>query len=277
MRALLYITCFTSLLMSACAHLDNGFLRSAEPLKSMECRQMVSIASSYAYAPGLSVEPDSIIAPLNRREQKADISMKIPLGTELGLGRGFQIGGQVAGSIGPGFRFSGYDQTFAPTSINTTYRVYLQYSFPLENGYWIGFSPGILDHREVWGSGLNYNLKLHGRGFEYPLTFSKTQPYSELKTSSSFTFRYTKLKISSRLNVSGPSAWEQNEYEQADQSLGRYAFIYTHQLEKVNTGMFMDLGLEFNKSKRHRGGQMAPIFGIKYYFHRPCFGSDQRS
>lgn len=241
----------------------------------MEHRQTMGISSSYAYAPGLSVEPDSIIAPLNRREQKADIAIKMPLGEELGLGRGFQIGGQAALSLGPGFRFAYYDEIYAPMSINSALRIYLQYSIPLEDGYWIGFSPGLLDHREVWGSGLNYNLKLHGWGFEYPLNITKTQQYHELKTSNSFTFRYTKLKISSMLNVSGPSAWQQNEYDQKDQSVGRYAFIYTHQLEKVNTGMFMDMGFEFNKSKRRRGDQVAPIFGIKYYLPWPRLRAKQ--
>lgn len=266
MRASLYLILLAALVLSACAHLDNGFLRSAEPLECMEFRSTLGISSSYTYAPGLRVEPDSIIAALNRREQKTDIGFQTPLGTDIGLGRGFQIGGQVSRSWGPGFRFPGFDEMFAPTSWTSASRAYLQYSVSLGNGYWIAFSPGILNHREVWDSGLRYRLRLHGECLEYPLTITMTEQHSELKTSHSFTFRYTELEISSKMNVSGPSAWEQNQYEQPDHSLARYAFIYTYQMEKLSMGMFMDLGFEFNRSKNRRGGQMSPIFGIKYYY-----------
>ena len=111
MRLPLYLLLLSALLLSACAHLDNGFMRSAEPLEKGEIRQFIGISSSYSYAPGLNFQPDSILV-LNAREKRADLLVQFPQGLDIGLGHGLQIGWQASFSLGPGIRFRGFDETF---------------------------------------------------------------------------------------------------------------------------------------------------------------------
>lgn len=258
MRLPLYLLLLSALLLSACAHLDNGFMRSAEPLEKGEIRQFIGISSSYSYAPGLNFQPDSILV-LNAREKRADLLVQFPQGLDIGLGHGLQIGWQASFSLGPGFRFRGFDETFPEMSRTLNLRGYLQKSFPFVDGLWIGFAPGILIHNEVWDSQLRHRLKYQGIGGEFPVTITQTHHTEGQKSSNSVTFRYTKLAVTSRLNVSGPEVWGQHEYEQPDQSIKRYALIYTHQVENSWTRIFMDLGVEFSL----KNGLVVPIFGIK--------------
>ncbi len=247
------------LMLSACAHLDNGFMRSAEPLESGEIRYATGMSSSYSYAPGLNFEPDSILV-LNAREKRADQLVQFPQGMDIGLGHGIQIGGQASFSLGQSFRFRGFmSDTYPEPSRTFNLRGYLQKSFPFVDGLWLGFAPGILIHNEVWDSQLCHRLKYQGLGGEFPVTITQTNHTEGQKNSNSVTFRYTKLAVTSRLNVSGPEFWEQHEYEQPDQSIKRYALIYTHQLENSWTRIFMDLGVEFSL----KNGLVVPIFGIK--------------
>ncbi|MDD3563736.1 MAG: hypothetical protein PHR32_08695 [Candidatus Cloacimonetes bacterium] len=253
-------------MLSACAHMDNGFMRSAQPLVAGKARMSYAISSSYSYAPGLSFQPDSILV-LSDREKKADLSCQFPAGIDIGLGQGLQIGGQASVAAGGDYHFRKYEQMYPDLSLTSSLRGYLQKSFPLANDLWIGLSPGILIHNTVWSSVTTRrsNLKHQAIGGEFPVTITKVLHSKDQKDSHSLTFRYTKLQISSRLNVSGPEAWGQHEYAQADQSIKRYALIYTHQLEKSWSGIFMDLGFEFSTIDGHNA-LAVPIFGFKYYF-----------
>ncbi len=266
MKISLYLLLLAALMLSACAHMDNGFMRSAEPLVAGKARMSYAISSSYSYAPGLNFQPDSILV-LSDREKKADLSCQFPAGIDIGLGQGLQIGGQASVAAGGDYHFMKYEQMYPDLSLTSSLRGYLQKSFPLANDLWIGLSPGILIHNTVWSSQMirRSNLKHQAIGGEFPVTITKVLHSKDQKDSHSLTFRYTKLQISSRLNVSGPEAWGQHEYAQTDQSIKRYALIYTHQLEKSWSGIFMDLGFEFSTIDGHTA-LAVPVFGFKYYF-----------
>ncbi|MCK9584532.1 MAG: hypothetical protein M0R69_06440 [Candidatus Cloacimonetes bacterium] len=274
MKAPLYLLLLSVLLLSACAHLDNGFMRSAQPLEPGQARHTWGCSSSYTYAAGLQIEPDSLLAHSDRKD-KADIYNQIPAGFDLGLGNGLQIGGQMSYALGP---YYGYPfECFLCFSDTRAFRGYLQYSLPLENDFWLGISAGILDHKEVWFHDFRYDqfkLKHHGRGFEFPLTITKVNQSSDWNRSNSLTFRYTELKVSSEMKRSGGFGQPDLVYEQADQNISRYAVIYTHQMEGQKIGLFTDLGVEYSQ----RDGDIilvAPVLGFKLYFHSHPFGKNE--
>lgn len=66
MKAPIYLLLLSILTLSACAHLDNGFMRSAEPLEKGDIRGSFGISSSYSYVPGLDFEPDYSLNLNNR-------------------------------------------------------------------------------------------------------------------------------------------------------------------------------------------------------------------
>ena len=47
MKGLVYLILLSAFMLGACAHLDNGFLRSAEPLPKGDSRGFASVSSSY--------------------------------------------------------------------------------------------------------------------------------------------------------------------------------------------------------------------------------------
>ncbi len=255
------------LMLSACAHLDNGFMRSAEPLGKGETRPFLAISSSYTYAPGLIIEPDSVLAYSDHKD-KAELHYQLPAGLDIGLGYGLQIGGQMSYGLGPYYGFPSYEAGLFPQTPNIANRAYLQYSRPLDNDLWLGISAGILNHWDLWDHKLipYFMLKHHGMGFEVPLTITKVNQSSFWNRSNSLTLRYTGLKISSELKVNGGYSAPDIVYEQADQNISRYAIIYTHQMEGLKRGSFMDLGVEYSQ----RDGDIilvTPVIGFKLYFH----------
>ncbi|MCB5261186.1 MAG: hypothetical protein LHW64_02640 [Candidatus Cloacimonetes bacterium] len=129
MKAPLYLLLLSVLLLSACAHLDNGFMRSALPLEKGEARGSFGVSSSYSYAPGLNFEPDSLM-DLNSGSRGTDLGFQLPTGMDIGLGRHFQVGGQVSLSLGDNLAGKLYSW-----SITNTSRGYLQYSHPLKDSY----------------------------------------------------------------------------------------------------------------------------------------------
>ena len=66
MKGLVYLILLSAFMLGACAHLDNGFMRSAEPLPKGGSRGFASVSSSYSYTPGLNFEPDGTLG-LNSR------------------------------------------------------------------------------------------------------------------------------------------------------------------------------------------------------------------
>lgn len=267
MKTPIYLLLLATLILSACAHLDNGFLRSAEPLQRGNSHGFVSPSLSYSYAPALNFEPDSTLA-LNSRIRQADLAFQIPGGLDIGLGKGFQIGGQL--SLAPGQDF---DAGFSP-SLTSAFRGYLQYSLPLMDSYWLGLSPGILLHSEVSSIGpplmeltsdKGHLLKQQGIGGEFPLTITRTYHSKDKKNSSSLTFRYSVIKVSSKINEYRSIFHANAIYDQADQNVSRYAIIYTHQLENGLIRAFMDFGIEFSDKK----GLVVPVIGIKTIFNPP--------
>ena len=273
MKTSLYLLLLSALMLSACAHLDNGFMRSAQPLKPGQSRHTWGGSSSYTYAAGLDIQPDSLLTYGNRKD-KADLYYQIPAGWDLGLGYGLQIGSQISIGFGPYYGFPTYEASLKGPSITSSYRGYLQYSRPQGNDFWLGISAGILDHKEVWYHDLKYHqfkLKHHGRGFEFPLTITKVNQSSDWNRSNSLTFRYTGLKVSSEMKKSGGYGKPDLVYDQADQYISRYAAIYTHQMEGQKLGLFMDLGVEYSQ----RDSDIilvAPVIGFKLYFLAHPFG-----
>lgn len=263
----IYLLLLSALMLSACAHLDNGFMRSAEPLEKGEARGSFGVSSSYSYAPGLNFEPDSLI-DLNSRSRDSKLGFQLPAGMDIGLGRNFQVGGQL--SLSPGDNLAGKTPIW---SITSTSRGYLQYSHPLRDSYWLGFSPGLLFHNEIWEIGPKipmpgenyYTLKHQSIGGEFPLTITKTNHSIDQKRSNSLTFRYSILKISSEISASKSIFHQTYYYDQPDQHISRYAIIYTHQLENDRTRTFFDVGIEFSDKK----GLIVPVIGLKTLFNPP--------
>ena len=262
MKTHIYLLLLSALLLSACAHLDNGFLRSAEPLPGGDTREFVIASSSYSYAPGLDFEPDSALG-LNSRARKADLRFQLPAGMDIGLGKGFQIGGQL--SLAPG---NDFNAGLSP-SLTSSLRGYLQYSLPLRESYWLGLSPGLLYHNEVSSIGQigdkGYLLGQHGVGGEFPLTITRTNHSKDKKNSNSLTLRYSIIRVSSKINEYQSIFHANIKYDQADQNIARYAVIYTHQLENDWTRTFLDLGIEFSDKK----GLVVPVIGLKTVFYPP--------
>lgn len=267
MKAPHYLLLLAALLLSACAHLDNGFMRSAEPLEKGETRNSFGVSSSYSMSPGLNFEPDSLLG-LNSRSKKAKLGFQFPTGMDIGLGRNFQAGGQL--SLAPG---DGLGGKYRIWSVTNTSRGYLQYSLPLGDSYWLGFSPGLLFHNEIWEVGpkafflgtSDYMLKYQSLGGEFPLTITRTDHSIDRKRSHSLTFRYSILQISSKISSSKSIFHETLYYDQPDQSISRYAFIYTHQLENELAGTFIDLGIELSDKK----GLVVPVIGVRTIFDLP--------
>ncbi|MDD2211333.1 MAG: hypothetical protein PHN71_08470 [Candidatus Cloacimonetes bacterium] len=142
MKVQIYLSLLSALILSACAHLDNSFLRSAEPLPKGKARGMALVSSSYSFAPALNFEPDSTLG-LNSRSRKADLGFQLPAGVDFGLGNGFQVGAQLALAL---------DESISPKplpSLSTSFRGYLQYSLPIRDSYWLGFAPDMLYHQGV--------------------------------------------------------------------------------------------------------------------------------
>lgn len=278
MKVPLYLLLLSVLLLSACAHLDNGFMRSAEPLEKGEIRGSFGISSSYSYAPGLDFEPEHILV-LNNRIRGSEYVCQAPVGLDIGLGKRFQMGGQVSLSGG-----GKKNNDIFP--LTNSFRGYLQYSIPLgdsdrfglSHSYWLGIAPGILFHNETWPIGGEFGipcshrhlLEHHDIGGEIPLTLTqthhfKTESLKDRKNSNSLTFRYSLIKVNSTISRSPSMFGSIYEYDQPDQSISRYAIIYTRQLENNWNRIFFDLGLEFSNKK----GLTVPIFGVKTIFGPP--------
>lgn len=259
----------SALILSACAHLDNSYLRSAEPLPKGKARGMALVSSSYSYAPALNFEPDSTLG-LNSRSREADLGFQVPAGVDFGLGNGFQVGGQLALALAESFSLEYWP------SVTTSFRGYLQYSLPIRDSYWLGFAPGVLYHQEVLSlkkqeemTGLIdeplYHLKQRGIGGEFPLTISKVKYSKDKKISHSLTFRYGIIRVSSKINEYRSIFHDDIIYDQADQNISRYAVIYTWQWEEEMANLSLDLGIEFSDKK----GMVVPVVGVKRLFDLP--------
>ena len=257
------------------------------PWKKGEIRGSFGISSSYSYAPGLDFEPEDILN-LNNRIRGSEYVCQTPAGLDIGLGNRFQMGGQVSLSGG-----GKKNNDIFP--LTKSFRGYLQYSIPLGNSdrfglshsYWLGLSPGILYHNETWPIGQEFGissssrhlLEHQGIGVEFPVTITQTHHFKthnleDRKNSNSLTFRYSQIKVSSTISTSPSMFGSIYKYDQADQSIPRYAIIYTRQLENNRNHIFFDLGIEFGNKK----GLTVPIFGIKTIFspswkkkHKPAF------
>ncbi|MCB5266311.1 MAG: hypothetical protein LHW41_08755 [Candidatus Cloacimonetes bacterium] len=271
MKAPIYLLLISALLLGACAHLDNSFLRSAEPLAKGDARGIALVSSSYSYASGLNFEPDSTLG-LNSRARKADLGFQLPADVDIGLGNGFQIGGQLALALAEDFD---RDISFPWPSLTTSLRAYLQYSLPIRDSYWLGFAPGILYHQEVLSikekdslgpiDEPGYLLQQRGIGGEFPLTISRVKHSKDKKISHSLTLRYGIIRVSSKINEYRSIFHYDIIYNQADQIISRYAIIYTWQWGDDLTPIFVDLGIEFSDKK----GLVVPVVGIKRLFDLP--------
>ncbi|MDD4560397.1 MAG: hypothetical protein WCQ59_06875 [Candidatus Cloacimonadaceae bacterium] len=267
MKVHIYLSLLSVLMLSACTHLDNCFLRSAEPLPKGKARGTASLSSSYSYAPALNFEPDSTLG-LNSRPREAELGFQLPAGVDLGLGNGFQVGGQLALALA---------ESHSWPSLTTSFRGYLQYSLPIRDSYWLGFAPGILYHQEdvslkeqepwPWGQidEPGYLLEQRGIGGEFPLTISRVKYSKDKKISHSLTFRYGIIRVSSKINEYRSIFHNDIIYDQADQNISRYAAIYTWQWEKGIANLSLDLGIEFSDKK----GMVVPVVGIKRLFDLP--------
>lgn len=269
MKVHIYLSLLSALILSACAHLDNSHLRSAEPLPKGKARGMALVSSSYSYAPALNFEPDSTLG-LNSRSREADLGFQLPAGVDFGLGNGFQVGGQLALALAESFSLEYWP------SVTTSFRGYLQYSLPIRDSYWLGFAPGVLYHQEVLSlkeleamSGYiyapGYLLKQRGIGGEFPLTISKVKYSKDKKISHSLTFRYGIIRVSSKINEYRSIFHDDIIYDQADQNISRYAVIYTWQWEEEMANLSLDLGIEFSDKK----GMVVPVVGFKRLFDLP--------
>lgn len=244
----------------ACAHIDNGFGRSAVPARAGHVVSSFKIGSSYSPAPSFRFKPDSLNVT---QERKYDLSVNSPTALEIGLGRGFAIGTQTGFSLSAGKSFPGYEE-YKRSIILPDVKFYMQISVRQSKNTWLAFTPGYLKHWEVLQPQNRIRFDSVSQGFELPLTISFVKPYQDNRTIDSFTLRYSELRYTGDFFYLGKEPWSQYFYpEQQNMYVHRYALIYTfcHEDNKLQVQKLIDLGFELTYHKEKL--MLAPVFGIR--------------
>jgi len=245
--------------------MDNGFLRSAEPVPAGELRISHAHGSSYSYSPGLELYPDSLNA-YNLRERRPLFSLQHPLQLEAGLGHGFSAGLQACFWLGNDYQFRGYEDTDLHKAPSISAKAFLQMSARIGKDHWLALTPAITIYRDIQIPQKHLLLRQGIQGCDIPLSLTKVTHHTDHKTSNSFTLRYSWQTVKGDLKVESSIPWDYSHQEFPDQprqTAYRLAAIYTFNYDKQGKGRFFDLGMESTLS--HHTWSVMPVFGIRWY------------
>jgi hypothetical protein len=270
MKALpLVALAFMLLLLIGCAHMDNGFLRSAEPLQAGELRIAHTHSSSFSFAPGLELSPDSLNT-FSKMEQRPRYSLQHPAQLEIGMGKGFTAGGQLNLWLGKDFEFSGYEDTSWHLAPSASGKAFLQWSARVGKNRWLAFAPAVSYYADIQIPHRNMLFKQRIQSVEYPLTYTRVKRHGDHKTSNSLTLRYVQHTANGDLKVKVPGepfTWDEYLFDQPEREVHRAAAIYTFHYDKDGKGRFFNLGLELIVTPGSDVTAM-PVFGMSWYSTR---------
>lgn len=252
-------------IIAGCAHMDNSFLRSAEPLAAGQQRIAHAHTSSYSYAPALVLSPDSLNV-FSERERRPLISMQHPLQWEVGISKRLGTGFQVCAWLGRDFEHKGYEDTdlhFAPSG---AIKAFIHYAVGLGEHKWLAVTPSVTAYGDIQIPHRNMLLRQSITGWELPLTYTRVYPHSESKTSNSYTLRYGQQQVHGDLKVKIPAepfSYDLLNSVQPKHTAHRVALIYTFNHEAGTKGKFVNLGMELTLTENK--WSYMPVFGISWY------------
>lgn len=253
------------LMLTGCAHMDNSFLRSAEPLSAGQQRVAHAHSSSYSYAPALVLSPDSLNV-FSERERRPLISMQHPLQWEVGISDRFGVGLQLCAWLGRDFKHQGFEDTDLHLAPSAAGKAFMHYAISVSESKWLAVTPGVTAYADIQKPHKNMLLRQRITGWELPLTYTCVNHRAETKTSDSFTFRYGQQKVLGELKVKIPTepfSYDQLISTQPDATAHRVALIYTFNHETGNKGKFVNLGMELTLTENK--WSYMPVFGISWY------------
>lgn len=255
----------TLLLLTGCG-MTNTHLRSAVPLQALEKRCSPQIGTAYSYVPLLKLKPENVETQSDKNFE-GDLSWSAPICYELGLGRGFLMGGKASLGLGPTFNKVTIEDDGDPPSLVFTYKLFVGASYQVGPNLWMGVFPTYLRHHQVWKGREQFQednrFKHTNTGFEYPITLTRIGSEDEPLKSSSFTFRFSHLKTTGKLNHNDVI------YKQPAVTAYRYALIHTRESSKfrpeinARIGRFIDIGVEFTTVGKEF--TIMPILGYSHH------------
>ena len=176
-----------ALILCGCSNIVNTHLHNAVPLEANKRLGTIGFASSsnvyslHDYAPA---EADSTV----KSRKEPQFYMQTPLSMSVGLGKGYAIGGQVAGFLGPKFKSSTYYwymsdiPSIKPTITLSLYaKLNLQKSVNLGRGVYLAVFPALGIGTGVETIAHYSKLRYYYYSVELPLTISKRIEFSNGK------------------------------------------------------------------------------------------------
>jgi len=252
------------LLFSACAYMDNTHLQSAESIPAGRAKLQLLASTSYNFIPALPLNPDSLSLshttyPVHRAYAMA---LAYPCRLSIGLGRGIEIGGQMFVYPTPKEKHPGLEE-WDNTKLGIAGKAYIKLSSPIIKNKRISIAPTAITNQGTILTNRHVLYTHDITGWEVPLTLSVLGTHKDESRGKSFTLRYSESKVNGSIWVENHWPWEQVFYpDQPNQTIEKYAFIYTYHFNQGKQRKYFDVGFEVTNTPY--GLMCTPVFGMSW-------------